>query len=291
MSFIFLDYAYGYLTILINLILVLIKDAPRVVFLPVISDNTAIKLMRKRGLWRYSKLMLLAVFISAIGMTGTVAADTSSSAHYQVSNTEFNAGLTNQSCSTQYCSQVSIGDLAAGTTASGSNTAKLGGITNSQPELEVVIGTGSSDLGVLSTASTATATTTVQVLSYLSGGYILQIAGDPPSYGTHTLATPSTPTASAMGTEQFGINLAANTTPNIGAIPVQTPSSTTSFGVVNTGYGTSNLFKYSNGDVIAHSSSASGITDYTVSMIINISNNTPAGHYSGDYSAIVTPVF
>lgn len=235
--------------------------------------------------------MLLAALVVVIGGTGSVNAADSSSAHYSVDDTEFNAGLTSESCSTSYCSTTSIGDLVAGTTSSANNTAKLGGVINSQPELEVIIGSTGSDVGVLSTTTTATKTATIQVLSYLSEGYTVQIIGDPPSYGGHVLSAPSTPTASMQGTEQFGMNLVANTTPSFGADPVQTPSGSTSFGVVNSGYDTANLFKYVSGDTVAHSSTSSGITEYTLSMIVNISNTTPAGHYSGDFSAVVTPVF
>jgi hypothetical protein len=71
----------------------------------------------------------------------------------------------------------------------------------------------------------------------------------------------------------------------------QVPSDSLSFGEVAPDYQTANLFKYVNGDMIASSAVETGRTDYTVSMIVNISNKTPAGHYSGDYSAIVIPRF
>lgn len=150
---------------------------------------------------------------------------------------------------------------------------------------------GASDLGVLTTEQTATKTTSIKIRSYLSGGYVLQILGSPPTYAGHTLATPSTPTASVKGTEQFGINAVDNTAPVIGANLVQVPDTTTSFGVVNSNYATPNVFMYNSGDVVAHSPTASGETDFTISMILNISNVTPAGHYSGDFSAVVIPVY
>jgi hypothetical protein len=91
--------------------------------------------------------------------------------------------------------------------------------------------------------------------------------------------------------EQFGINLAANTSPHIGAGPVQVPSNTYSFGAVESGYSQADLYKYSNGDAIAYSNSSSGETDYTLSMIINISAVTPGGQYTGNFSAVAVPVF
>jgi len=129
---------------------------------------------------------------------------------------------------------------------------------------------------VLTTEKTATKTMIVRVRNYLSDGYTLQIVGSPPKVGGHTLATPTTPTGVHPGTEQFAINAVANTSPNVGADPLQVPSNQTSFGVVTDNYRTPNVFKYASGDVIARSSSASGQTDYTVSMVVNISNATPS---------------
>jgi hypothetical protein len=215
----------------------------------------------------------------------------SSSSSYQVTETEFSAGSSAQTCSGQYCSQTSIGDISAGSSTSSAYAAKFGTITSSEPLLEVIVESGVSDLGVLTAEHTATKTMTVRVRNYLSGGYTLQIVGDAPKVGTHSLTSPTVPTASTPGTEQFAINAVANTTPSVGTGPVQVPSDQTSFGVVADEYHTPNLFKYASGDTVARSHSESGRTDYTISMIVNISNKTPAGHYSGDYAAIVIPVY
>ncbi|HMI09650.1 MAG TPA: hypothetical protein VK497_04640 [Candidatus Saccharimonadales bacterium] len=246
--------------------------------------------MRKKGLWQYSKLMLLTALIVS-GSAGTAFAETSTSDSYQITETQFGVGSTSQSCSSQYCAKTSIGDMTSGDSKSSGGSAKFGSVTDSEPLLEVIIDPGVSNLGVLTTESTATKTMTVRIRNYLSGGYTLQIMGDPPKYGGHTLHTPTTPTASSPGTEQFAINASANTTPNVGAGPVQVPSDQMSFGVVNDDYKLPNLFKYVSGSVVAHSPTESGRTDYTISMIVNISNSTPAGHFAGDFSAVVIPVY
>jgi hypothetical protein len=246
--------------------------------------------MRKQGVWGYAKWILLAaIIVAAPFSSGTVFATTST--NYQVIDTGFGGGSTSQTCSAQYCSQTSVGGLTSGNTTSDNNTANLGTVTDSQPVLDVSVVGGSSDLGVLNTESTATKTMVVKVLSYLSSGYTIQISGQPPHYGSHTITPLASATASLAGTEQFGLNVVANTSPSVGADPVQTPSTQTSFGVPVAGYNTANLFKYVNGDIIAYSPKSSGETDFTISMIINISNNTPAGHYSGDFSAVVVPVY
>lgn len=181
--------------------------------------------------------------------------------------------------------------MGNGESTGSSNSASFGPITPDEPLLEVITIPGQSFLGDLSSTQTATKTTTVKVRSYLSNGYVIRVSGNPPKYGNHTLSTPAVPVASSMGTEQFGINVVANTSPSVGANPVQVPSGQFSFGTAEPGYNTPNLFKYTNGDVIARSTVASGQTDYTISMIVNISNLTPAGHYTGDFAAVVIPVY
>ncbi len=246
--------------------------------------------MRNRRVWNYTRPIVMALLIT-IGGASAAFAETSSSANYQLSESGFNAGSLDETCSGQYCARTSIGDLAVGNSLGATSTANFGPITPNEPSLEVIVEPGASDVGVLTTERTATKTMVVRVRNYLSGGYILQITGNPPRYGNHTLATPSTPTPSQQGTEQFAINAAVNTSPAVGAAPVQVPSGQFSFGVVNADYAIANQFKYTSGDDIAYSLTESGRTDYTISMIINIAQNTPAGRYSGDFSVVVIPVY
>jgi hypothetical protein len=69
------------------------------------------------------------------------------------------------------------------------------------------------------------------------------------------------------------------------------PSTQTSFGQAADDYAVPNLFKYVSGDVVAYSDSESGRTDYTISMIVNVAGSTPAGQFTGEYSAVVIPVY
>lgn len=242
---------------------------------------------------RWVRQILIAIVLAFIPV-GTVAAVTATSPSYQVTETQFNSGMTLDSCSGEYCAQASIGDIVSGRSTSsqaGTTTATFGTTLDEDPLLEVIVEPGESDLGVLTTEKTATKTTIVRIRSYLSDGYTLQIIGDPPKYGNHQLRTSATPWESSPGTEQFAINAVANVAPVIGNNPIQVPSNQTSFGEVEEGYGIPNFFKYRSGDVIARSLAESGRTDYTISMIVNVANNTPAGKYVGDYSAVVVPFY
>ncbi len=236
---------------------------------------------------------VIAVLVASlvIGATPPVFAQTSESNNYQASELQFGSGTNLENCSASYCARASIGDVTAGVSKGEKTTAVFGPVTPDQPLLEVIVETGPSDLGTLSTEHTATKIMKVKIRSYLSDGYMLQIVGDAPKYGNHQLNTSSTPVASQAGKEQFGLNAVANTIPNIGANPLQVPSGEFSFGDVTDDYRTPNLFKYTSGDVVGRSLTESGQTDYTISMIVNVANNTPAGHYSGDFAAVVIPEY
>lgn len=146
-------------------------------------------------------------------------------------------------------------------------------------------------MGVLDDTHTGTATSTVEVRTVLSSGYVMQIAGASPSQGSHNLARLTSPSTSQPGTEQFGINMVANNTPAIGADPVDVPTGGTAGDVIPDNYLSPDHFMYTDGDIVAQSANGNSDTLYTLSMIINVSNVTPGGRYNGTYSAIVTPTF
>lgn len=241
--------------------------------------------------FRWIGLVAAGLLVAGLFRVSLVSAEEVSSGSYSASEVQFGIGQEPSSCSGSYCATASIGDPTVADSL-GASSASFGIIAaDSEPLLEMIVDAGSSNLGTLSTSQTATKTMVVRIRSYMSDGYTLQINGSPPAYDGYTMSTPTTPTASTTGMEQFGINVVANTIPSVGANPVQVPSDIFSFGQVMPDYVTPNLFKYIDGDVVASSEVESGQTDYTISMIVNISNATPAGHFAGDYLAIVVPRF
>ena len=247
--------------------------------------------MRKRGFTQYIRVLPLAALLVLV-TAGPVFAETSSqSPNYELTESQFNGGSAYESCSDTYCARASLGDPTADGPAPASSASFAEVAQDTEPLMEMIVDSGESRLGVLSTQTTATKTMTVRIRSYLGGGYNLQIMGDPPKYEGHLLKTSNTPIASLPGTEQFGINVVANTSPAVGADPQQVPSAETSFGEVMEQYDIPNWFKYRSGATVARSLSDSGRTDYTVTMIVNISSSTPAGEYAGDFAAVVIPAF
>lgn len=247
--------------------------------------------MQKRTQWEFWRPLLVAGVIAVVG-TGTAFAQTSSNSdNYKATEMQFGGGSMLNSCSGQYCARASIGNMSATTGGASGGNAEFQPNEGSEPRLEVIVDPGVSNLGVLTAETTATKTTVVRINNYLVGGYTLQLIGDPPKFGNHTLATSSSASPSNPGTEQFAINLAANTYPAVGTAPTQVPTGQAVFGAAEPGYATANSFKFNSEEVIARSSAESGRTDFTISMIINISNSTPAGHYTGEYTAVVVPAY
>lgn len=240
-----------------------------------------------RRLWGYGALVV-AVIATVYGVVDTAYANTLTSPNYQLTETQFGNSSTIDGCSEEYCSaQVSIGDNLA----AGPSTATFEDVTVNEPFIEVIIEAGESNLGVLSLNTTATKTMGIKIRNYLSEGYALQIHGEPPRFGDHTLAALGQSSAPRAGTEQFGLNVVANTAPSVGANPVQVPDNGTIFGVAADGYNTPNLYKYVSGDNVARSTAETGRTDYIISMIVNVAGNTPAGEYTTDFMAMVVPAF
>lgn len=260
-----------------------------------------------------SRSIVVFLFLCSVSFAAPVYAQQSSSTNYQVNEVFFGSGGELEACSGgQYCAKQSAGELTVGSTKSTNYKAQAGFNTDRTPWIEVSVQTPSVNMGVLDSSHPNIGTAQFYVKSYLSSGYVVQTVGTPPTYAGHTFTTPNTPATSSPGTEQFGMNLVANTAvtgavdgtgtsmPNFGTDPVQHtdagfPSDPFGLGdAYNSGsqvYDTTNQFKYTSGDIIASASSSSGYTYYTISYIFNISPVTPAGTYIMNQSLVATGTF
>jgi uncharacterized protein YaiE (UPF0345 family) len=203
------------------------------------------------------------------------------------------AGSDNELSGTSYKGRATAGDTAVGI-VNGTTYQAVGGFTTTDaPELEVIAGSLNLNLGNASTGAALTGTSLFGVRAYLSYGYTVYINGVAPTQeSNYTMTSLSTQTASSVGVEQFGINLKANTSPaTVGANPAQVPDATFSFGAATANYGTANQYRYVNGDAIAQSTSSSGVTNYTITYLVNISSITRAGTYTFTHSVDVVATY
>ncbi len=188
--------------------------------------------------------------------------------------------------STNFHAAESIGDAAVGDSASTNLQTKSSYTTTSDPALTFIVDNGGTvNFGALSPTVMTYATSTFRVINYTSYGYQIIITGTTPSNGPHSIPALSTLTSPSIGTEQYGINLVANS--GFGANPLQVPSSSFSYGVAQgPDYNVADQYKFVSGDTIASAPKSSGETDYTISHIINVSALTLGGLYSSGHELI-----
>lgn len=248
------------------------------------------------GTYLRRSLQLQAGFLLALLCVPAFAlAAQSNSANYQVNEVFFGSGGELNACSTSYCSKQSAGELVTGNTSSANYQAQGGFNTDRTPYIECTVSNTNVDLGTLTASTTKTTTASFSVKAYLAHGYSVTNASDGPTNESNSsdhLNALGIPTASSVGTEQFGINLVANTNPvTFGANPVQTPDSSFASGLVSADYSTPDVFKYLKGDTIAYSTASTSDTTYTISYLFNISHVTPGGSYVMRHVLVATGTY
>ncbi len=150
------------------------------------------------------------------------------------------------------------------------------------PTLTFAVGSTSCSLGTLSATQTQQCTYTLSAATNGQSGYaIAYLPAATLTSGGNTITALGSSTASTLNTEQFGLNLTANTAAgshtatDFGAAP------SGGAGAATANYATANSFKFATaGDQVASSAGPSLATTYTVSTIANIGNTTEAGAYS-----------
>lgn len=244
-------------------------------------------------MWKQTIRYTILVVLALLAMPAIALAAQSSSTDYQVNEVFFGAGGESNACSSNYCSKQSAGETTVGNTASSSYQAQGGFNTDRQPYIQFIVNNTNVDLGTLTPTSTKTATASFSVKAYLSHGYSVINASNPPTNGDYTMHAITVPAGSAVGTEQFGINLVANTNPAVpgSADPSYAPDATFSFGQVSPDYSQSNIYKYVKGDAVAYSTASSSDTKFTISYLFNISNVTPGGSYIVRHVLVATATY
>ncbi len=241
-----------------------------------------------KGLFSKIGVYLLALAISAISIA-SVSAETLTSTSYKFDEPAVGFDGSFNSASTNYQTLQAVGGDAVGNSSSTSFQVQSGARTTPDPTLSFAILTYNSSFGSFSPTVTATTTSTFSVIDYTSYGYAVQIIGTPPTNGAHSITAMSTTGVSTVGTEQFGINLVANTSPtSFGANP---NNGSFGFGTASSNYNTANNYRYVSGESIASAPKSSGETIYTISYIVNVSSLTPGGQYASNQSIVCTGTY
>ncbi len=130
------------------------------------------------------------------------------------------------------------------------------------------------NLGELSDQISSVAQSQMLAATNAGGGYNISMGGGTMTSGNNVLPVMAG-TASAVGTSQFGINLRANTTPDIGEDPIGAGT-----GAPQSGYNQANRFRFLNGDVLATASGVQDFKKYTISYLVNVAKDQSPGVYS-----------
>lgn len=217
------------------------------------------------------------------------SAETLQSTNYKLDESAIGTGSQNQASSTNYQADNATGALSIGNSASSGYQVEAGTKTTPYPALSFAISNANANFGNFSSTSASVATATFSVSNYTSYGYVVQITGDPPTNGLHTIDAMNTTDSSQIGKEQFGINLVANTLPtSVGANP---NNGQFGFGSIEADYSISNKYRYISGETIASAPKSSGATAYTISYLVNVASLTPGGKYTSNQTIVITGTY
>lgn len=206
-------------------------------------------------------------------------------------NTTFYARITTYS-DAAWSSAVDTGTVAASTaqqiTLSGTMDESLvfcTGTSITGTNCGTVAGT-SVNFGTFSSTSASTGTSVMAASTNGGTGYAITVNGATLTSGGNTISALASQTASSTGTEQFGLNLRDNATPNVGSDP-----SGSGGGSYNANYGTADQFRFVTGDTVASSGGATDANAFTVSYLVNVGGATEAGTYTATMTYIATATF
>lgn len=142
------------------------------------------------------------------------------------------------------------------------------------------------NFGELSQTTTRTATSKFLAYTNAEFGYAITIIGTTMTSGNNVILPLTTQTPSQTGVRQFGLNLRANSQPNIGLEPTGPGTAT-----VTNFYNIPNQYRFRSGDTVAVSLKPTDRKTFTSSYIVNIDDSQPKGIYSTTLTYVATATF
>lgn len=139
--------------------------------------------------------------------------------------------------------------------------------------------------GELSSVATKNLSSQFGIATNDPAGYITYLSGLTMTSGNNSITANNFPTLNNTGSSQFGLNLRANTDPQVGADKTGVGS-----GTVSSDFNNINQFVFKNAS-IATSVLPSDFNVFTVSYIANINEEQPAGIYTTTLTYIATVQF
>jgi uncharacterized protein YbdZ (MbtH family) len=132
-----------------------------------------------------------------------------------------------------------------------------------------------SDMGDLAPNTTRAAQHQMLAATNAQNGYSIWATGNTMTSGNNVITAMATLAAAQRGTSQFGMNMRANSAPQIGQDPQGA-----GVGTITGNYNVPNRFYFRSGEVLATTPTSDDYRKYTVSYIANVPNGQPGGVYS-----------
>lgn len=131
------------------------------------------------------------------------------------------------------------------------------------------------DFGELSSTQPRTGTSQLLTATNSGSGYTITLAGNTMVSGANPITAVIAPDVSRPGTAQFGLNLRSNSAPTVGAEP-----SGPGVAPVTPDYAQQNRFRFVAGDTVVGTTVPDNFRKHTVSYLVNVPSNQPAGVYA-----------
>ncbi len=142
------------------------------------------------------------------------------------------------------------------------------------------------DFGELQPNRTASGQTQIVAATNAKYGFTVAVQGSTMASGTNVIPALASPDVSRQGVGQFGLNLRANTTPNMG----QDPQGLGLSAVVATNYNQPNFYSFQSGDFLVNASDPD-MEKYTVSYVVNVAKGQAPGFYVSTLTYIALASF
>jgi hypothetical protein len=142
------------------------------------------------------------------------------------------------------------------------------------------------DFGDFSTAVASVAQTQMVAESNADTGYSIVASGNTLTSGVNTIPGLTTGDVSRPGVSQFGLNLVANSDPQVGQNPFGS-----GVGAPTLGYGSPNIYKFVPGDTVVSVPLPDAEREYTTSYVANVAKGQAPGVYVTTLTYIATGGF
>jgi hypothetical protein len=142
------------------------------------------------------------------------------------------------------------------------------------------------DFGTFSPAVASVAQTQMVAGTNADTGYFIQVDGTTLTSGTNVIPNLVLPDVSRPGVSQFGMNLVANSDPQVGQGPAGLGA-----GHPTAGYNTANSYKFVNGDTVALTPLPDEARRYTSSYVVNVAKDQTPGIYVTTLTYVATAGF